>query len=238
MKKTNIEAVRGVAEAFLYQPMKRNPQIPFLVSHPFLDSVPTMIPGSDGRLEMIDPAQSEEDFQKFIQIMKKRIQAMETPIESVRLLTKPYRFTFLDHIRDYLSDDDLARCLRCIWKNSEYTNDSAIFTKRRLLSLFRRSTREKLMDEDDLLVFQGLPERIGIFRGVTSYNRQDLKVFSWTLSLERARWFAARYDDKVQEVYQAELPKEGVLAYFSQEEEIIANPFMLENIVEYKTIGG
>lgn len=90
------------------------------------------------------------------------------------------------------------------------------------------------MDEDELAIFHQLPERITVYRGVTSVNSKDLKVFSWTLSPKRAKWFAARFNDKVQKVFQAELPKEGALAYFSDEEEIIANPFMLENIKSYK----
>ena len=90
------------------------------------------------------------------------------------------------------------------------------------------------MDEDELSVFQELPERTIIYRGVTSVNCKDMKVFSWTLSLERAKWFASRFDDTIQEVFQAELSKEGVLAYFSDEEEIVANPFMLENIIKHQ----
>ena len=45
--------------------------------------------------------------------------------------------------------------------------------------------------------------------------------------------FAQRHtSNSIQEVYQATLPKEGTLAYFSEEEENIANPFMLENITK------
>ena len=86
------------------------------------------------------------------------------------------------------------------------------------------------MDEEELPVFQEFPERITIYRGTTSVNSGDLKVFSWTLSRKKAEWYSKRFDDDVQNIFQAELPKDGVLAYFSTDEEIIANPYKLENI--------
>ena len=86
------------------------------------------------------------------------------------------------------------------------------------------------MAEEEFQVFQDLPERITVYRGTTSVNSKDLKVFSWTLSRERAEWYSRRFEDTVQKVFQAEIPKEGALTYFSGDEEIIVNPTLLENI--------
>lgn len=232
MKKTDIKKIQELATAFAYLPIEPNPKIPFFVSHPYIESVPTMLPGEGGVPEVINPLENGDDLRRFTDNIVRHIQETDTAIGFFLMLSKSYRFTFLDHIKIHLSNDDLAECLRYIWKNSEYTNSGSVFTKKQLLSLFRRSTKEKLMDDDELQVFHGLSERTTVYRGVTSINSKDLNVFSWTLSLERARWFAARYDDKIQEVFRAELPREGVLAYFSDEEEIIANPFMLENIMK------
>lgn len=228
MKNTDISKVRSIATAFAYLPIEPNQKIPFLVSHPFIDSSVTMLPGKDGpELVNILEGDNEERFKKEI---VQSLNDTDTVAGFLMMISKPYRFTFLDHIKSYLSNDDLAVCLRYIWKNSEYTNSGSVFTKKQLVSLFRKSSKSALMDEDELSVFQQLPENVTVYRGVTSVNAKDLKVFSWTLSLERARWFAARFDDSVQKVFQATLPRDGVLAYFSDEEEIIANPFMLENI--------
>lgn len=228
MKNTDIDKVRSVAIAFAYLPMEPNEKIPFFVSHPFIDTSITVISTKDGQ-EMINVL--EEDGEKrFIESIVDRLKNTNTLTGFLLLLNKSYRFTFLDHIKGYLSNDDLGVCLRYIWEDSEYTNSGSVFTKKQLLSLFKKSSKEKLMDEEELRTLKELPERITVYRGVTSVNSKDLKVFSWTLSLERAKWFAARFDDNVQEVFQAELPKDGVLAYFSAEEEIVANPFALENI--------
>jgi len=173
---------------------------------------------------------SQKSRQRFKFSIVDRLKRTGTLSGFLLLLSKPYRFTFLDHVKNYLSNDDLGACLRYIWEDSEYTNSGSVFTKKQLLSLFQRSTKEKLMDKDELPVFNNLPERITVYRGTTSVNSKDVRAFSWTLSLKKAEWYANRFDDSVHNIFQAELPKDGVLAYFSTDEEIIADPYKLENI--------
>ena len=64
-----------------------------------------------------------------------------------------------------------------------------------LLNLFRspRPHREKLMNEEDLLIYSALPEEVEIFRGM-SKEEFDSKQFriSWTLNKEIAQFFAKR----------------------------------------------
>lgn len=228
MKTTDIKKVRDLAITFAYLPIEPNEKIPIFVSHPFLDTAVTVIPTKDGQ-EMINVLEGngEERFRASIVDRLKRINRLTG---FLLLLSKSYRFTFLDHIQSYLSNDDLGVCLRYTWENSEYTNSGSVFTKKQLISLFNRSSKDTLMDEEELPVFQELPERITVYRGTTSANSKDLKVFSWTLSRKKAEWYSRRFDNNVQNVFQAELPKDGVLAYFSTDEEIIANPYKLENI--------
>lgn len=230
MKNTNIEKIRTEAITFAYLPIEPNERIPLFVLHPFINSSIFMLQTEAG-LESINVLEGNGE-ERFREQIIQKLKTTNSVIDILTLMNKPYRFTFIKHVNSYLNDDDLAICLRYIWKNSEYTNDGFVFSKKQLLSLFKRSTKEKLMDKDELEIFQGLPERITIYRGVTSINSKNIKVFSWTLSLKQAKWFASRFNDSVQKVFQAELPKDGVLAYFSDEEEIIANPFMLENIKE------
>lgn len=228
MKTTDINKVRDLAITFAYLPVEPNEKIPLLISHPFLDTAVTVILTKNGQ-EMINVL--EEDGEKrFRTSIVDRLKKIDHLTGFLLLLSKSYRFTFLDHIKSYLSNDDLGMCLRYIWEDSEYTNSGSVFTKRQLISLFNRSSKNTLMDKEELTVFHGLPERITIYRGTTSVNSEDLKVFSWTLSHEKAEWYSRRFDDDVQNVFQAELPKGGVLAYFSTDKEIIANPYKLENI--------
>ena len=228
MKTTNINKVRDLAITFAYLPVEPNKKISILVSHPFIDTAVTVIPTKDGQ-EMINVLEGDGE-ERFRASIVDRLKEINHLTGFLLLLSKPYRFTFLGHIQTYLSNDDLGRCLRYVWEDSEYTNSGSVFTKKQLVSLFNRSSKDTLMDEDELPVFQELPERITVYRGTTSVNSTDLKVFSWTLSHKRAEWYSRRFDDTVQNVFQAELPKDGVLAYFSTDEEIIANPYKLENI--------
>lgn len=232
MKNTDINEVRNMAIAFAHIPVEQDETMPFLASHPFADSSVVMLRGKNG-LEYVNLLEKdgEEQFRKHIVETLKRTDSIS---KILTMISKKYRFTFLDHIKNHLSNDDLAICLRIIWTSSECTNCGSVFTKKQLVSLFRKSTQEKLMNEEELKVFHQLPERVIVYRGVTPVNSKDLKVLSWTLSLTEAEWFSTRFNDGVQKVYRAELPKEGALAYFS-EEEIIANPFMLENIEIYST---
>lgn len=230
MRITNIEKIRNIAIVFACLPIEPSKELPVFVSHPFVTNPITVIPTETGQ-EMLNVL--EEDGEKrFRQSIKERLEQTDTLAGFLLLLTKPYRFTFLDHIQQYLSDDDLGAYLRYVWSNGEYTNTGVVFTKRQLTKLFRRSSKSTLMDEEEHRVLEGLPERITVYRGVSSKNCRDLKVFSWTLSKKQAEWYAGRFSDAVQKVYQAELPREGILAYFAADEEIIADPNKLENIQE------
>lgn len=228
MKRTSIDEIKDMAITFAYLPVEPSEKIPLFVSHPFLDTAITAIPAKNGP-EMINVLEGDGET-RFKAAVVARLKRIDTPMGFFLMLNKAYRFTFLGHIQRYLSDEDLGACLRFIWVDSEYTNSGSVFTKKQLLSLFRRSSKSTLMDEEELQVFQDLPERITVYRGTTSVNSKDLKVFSWTLSRERAEWYSRRFEDTVQKVFQAEIPKEGALTYFSGDEEIIVNPTLLENI--------
>lgn len=228
MKRTSIDEIKDMAITFAYLPVEHSEKIPLFVSHPFLDTAITAIPAENGP-EMINVLEGDGET-RFKAAVVARLKRIDTPIGFFLMLNKTYRFTFLDHIQRYLSDEDLGACLRFIWVDSEYTNSGSVFTKKQLLSLFRRSSKSTMMDEEELQVFRDLPERITVYRGTTSVNSKDLKVFSWTLSRERAEWYSRRFEDTVQKVFQAEIPKEGALTYFSGDEEIIVNPTLLENI--------
>ena len=64
-------------------------------------------------------------------------------------------------------------------------------------------------------------------------ERADLKALSWTLSLDKAIWFATRWNNKGK-VYRSLCKKEDILAYLScrNEEEIVVDWHDLENIEE------
>lgn len=64
-----------------------------------------------------------------------------------------------------------------------------------------------------------------VYRGVTSYNAQNVKALSWTLNREVAEWFAHRFGQNGT-VYEAQVKKENIYAVFlgRNEEEVIVDP--------------
>lgn len=77
------------------------------------------------------------------------------------------------------------------------------------------------------LIDNSLPEKVKIYRGLGSKSRRD--GISWTLSKEKAEWFATRFKDNG-EVLTAEANKSDILAFLNgrNEQEIIINPKKLK----------
>lgn len=64
----------------------------------------------------------------------------------------------------------------------------------------------------------------------------DVEALSWSLSPEKAEWFATRFSSIKGRVYSATIRKDDIFAYFGLrgEQEVIVNPDYLENIEVYK----
>ena len=81
------------------------------------------------------------------------------------------------------------------------------------------------MDQEEYTQFQNLDDVVTVYRGVTSYNANNIKALSWTLNREVAEWFVHRYgEDGI--VYEAQINKEHTYALFlgRNEEEVIVDP--------------
>lgn len=80
--------------------------------------------------------------------------------------------------------------------------------------------KEYFMSEEDREEFKRLPEKLTVYRGYVP--RKNKKGFSYTLSKEKATWFANRFgrDGKV---YERQIDKKDVFAYKNDrnEQEII-----------------
>lgn len=89
------------------------------------------------------------------------------------------------------------------------------------------------MDEEEQQVYDSLEDAVTVFRGVTPYNRRNIKVLSWTLDRRTAEWFAHRFGEEGT-VYEAKIRKEHIHAYFNgrNESEVIVDPKYLEQLME------
>ena len=60
-----------------------------------------------------------------------------------------------------------------------------------MIDFFIKADKQYLMNEEDLKVFDSLSNQVTIYRGVR--DKAGMYELSWTLSLEKARWFANRF---------------------------------------------
>ena len=60
--------------------------------------------------------------------------------------------------------------------------------------MFKSADPKALMEDDEYEQLQKLDGTLTVYRGVTSYNADNIKALSWSLSKETAEWFAHRFN--------------------------------------------
>ena len=112
----------------------------------------------------------------------------------------------------------------------EFPNANVFVDAQNFIELFKDADKTFLMNEEDLEIYNNLPEEIVVYRGINDYG--SVEALSWTLDKKQAEWFANRFAKfgKYGTVYQANIKKEYVLAYFSSEEEAVIDFTKATNI--------
>lgn len=203
---------------------------PIVMQHPFTNSAFAVVKGNDGKPEMInllDP----DNMRRWRLSVEKQIDKMDVRRMFYALLNKPYYLTALKLIQDDLSAEDFSAILAYCWISSEYPHMDNNVPERSLIAMFKKAKPEYLMDADELKTFNSMPDRLVIYRGVTSYNAKYVRAMAWSVDKKVADWFAHRFNENGT-VYRAEIDKENAFAYFAgrNEKEIVVNPKYLENI--------
>lgn len=131
---------------------------------------------------------------------------------------RPYRLEAFVSIREQLTDREYWELLSSIWVDSENIGKNLLLWKRMLGS--QRSGKEYFMDDEEKLALAALPEKVEVFRGYQP--GKNYNGLSYTLSKERAEWFAKRFakDGKVRTRV---VKKSAVFAFLSVrgEQEVI-----------------
>lgn len=223
---TDLESCKAIAESFLELDLVPDPKFgDLMIHHPYFSSPVTM--DSNGNLCSIvdDPHILAEAKQQ----IKERIKNVKSYQDFSQILNKPYLLAFLKYTQSYISKEDLSRFLSETWERVEFPNFDATLTKSQAVILFRKCDPEVMMDENELLTFENLPDKINVYRGVK--KGLDHKALSWTLNKDVAKWFSLRFSDEGV-VYKAEIKKEDVFAVFLNrgEQEIVLNYKKLENV--------
>jgi hypothetical protein len=148
------------------------------------------------------------------------------------LVQRPYRLEAFCEIQERLADKTYWSLLGEMWIDTEAPGR----LRGRWLTLLRsqRPHRERMMDPTERRALRAMPAELHIFRG---YDRPLAKRgISWTLSQEKATWFASRFksctNDRRQ-VVKGTCKKRDVIAYFQgrNEEEILIDPAHVRNML-------
>lgn len=212
---TNLKAIKGVAIDFLYIKPEPVPELPFLVRHPYFQNNVTVLPKSQ---TLIDIIQDKEALKKVTEMMREHIENCSSVMKIFMLLLPQYRLTFFKFVNEYLSDEDFKDMLLYSWIMVEKPSNDVNVTQSEILSWFRQ-----------LNYVSNLSGVVEIYRGVG--NELGRNGISWTLSEEKAKWFATRFTDNGI-VYSAKVKSKDILYYISErgEKEIIVDPKKLMQV--------
>lgn len=232
-KETNLNQVKDMAKTFLMLDITETKMSPLIVKHPFTDTGVITFRKEDGSIGQANLLEDKTELQKWRRQMARQIDRSESAFHIHLMVTKPYRLTFLKYAQPYLSKRDFSEILNDAWVRSENPNSDPNVSQKELLAMFRAAEPTDLMDEDEYLQFRQLDDTVTVYRGVTSFNAENIKALSWTIDYEKAAWFAHRFGEEGK-VYEAQIAKEHIFAYFNsrKEQEVIVDPKHLINISE------
>ena len=121
---------------------------------------------------------------------------------------RPYRLQAFLEIKDQLKDTQYWVLLADTWIDTENAWENK--DKWRKLFDSTRPYSNYLMNEEEYNAMRSLPQMVTIYRGSTIKNDKGL---SWTLSKEKAEFFAQRFDRKGK-VHEKQVNKDQILALF------------------------
>ena len=135
---------------------------------------------------------------------------------------RPYRLQAFMEISKNLSNEKYWEILSAMWTDCENIWQNKSYWKSLLSD--RPDTKHLFMSDEDRSFFNSLPETVTIYRGYI--EGKNKRGFSYTLSKEKAEWFAKRYWNEG-EVLTRTVNKSDIFAYTNErgEQEIIITKY-------------
>lgn len=217
MEQTDLQKIREIAISLLYIEMCETELSPLIVSHPYFDSA--YLPQKNG--EVLNVLEEPSAIEYIRNIRRRQLEKGDVN-RIISLINKPYRLFYVKCCWDYMSDKDRAETLKFAWITSENTNHDVNVNHHDIQKMFREVKKEYFMNELDFEKYMDLSDEFIVYRGVQHNATED--GFSWTLSKEKAEWFASRFSNHGK-VIERKVQKKDVFAYIDDlgEQEIILN---------------
>lgn len=223
----NLQIIANIAINLLNIPITKKDINDFgIVHHPFFNS--TIIPANN---KLIDIFKDTEDFKKYVKDLENHIYEQDNIFNIIFLINRPYSLFFFSLIQKYLSEDDFNILLKELYTETEFPNRDVNVPVEEIRKMFEKANKKLLMDADELKIFNKLENELTIYRGF--YSNEYYNALSWTLDKEKAHFFATRFSGNGS-IYQANIKKEDIYAYFNcrNEKELIVNYDKLYNIAK------
>lgn len=137
------------------------------------------------------------------------------------LFERPHRLgAFLNYCH-LMTGPVYWRNLRWIYMDSENLHQDRRYWRMVLTS--KRRYRREMTAQEDRMALHEMPKTLTVYRGCSCF---DDGGFSWTLSRDKAEWFARRWKDSGMVVLKGTVNKAKVIAYLTSrgEAEIVAMP--------------
>lgn len=153
----------------------------------------------------------------------------------MRIVREPYWLTWLWLNNPYLDKSTFSELFGEAWVSVENSNGDANVKQKTLITWFKYADKNHLMTEEELAVYENLPDTFTVYRGLSSLSNK--KCISYTKSLDVAKFFANRFktDGFTPIILKAEIHKKYALAYFNgrNEDEIVVDyPRIKDKILE------
>lgn len=141
---------------------------------------------------------------------------------AIALHERPYRVDVLARVPR--TAPDYWNMVATWWCDTEFpSNRGDVWTE-----ILHHPDVHLMMDPDERAVFDSLPDTVTVHRGCGDDSGAGVEGLSWTLSREKAEWFARRFttDDSPGRVLTRTVPKSVIAAYLARrgEDEIIILP--------------
>lgn len=219
-EKTDLEEVKKVARILLHLNIHETQYSPIVVDHPIFES------GFVNTINGISNILTDETAYNYAtHDIEIKIFKCKDAYDVYSIFRTAYKLTFIKFAYQYLSVDDMSLLLSNAWVTEENPNQDSNVSVATATRWFKKANKRVLMTEDDYAVYESLEDEFTVYRGVAV--GRNPKGLSWTKNLEKAEWFANRFNngDKVGYVQAATARKENVLAYFNTrgEDEIVIN---------------
>lgn len=147
------------------------------------------------------------------------------------LLPKPYRLTWLQNNKDLFEDKvKYYEFLKNSWTQAEFPMQAYYSNEEALIEFYHFDEPQLMMNEEERDLLQSLPQQVTIYRGIRVVDELDEENLglSYTLSREKAEWFAKRFANRRSKamLVEATIDKDDILSVFLErdEDEVLVNP--------------